>query len=64
MERDEIRGPSPTELALLVERIIQDPSPRLRYTAGATAQRVAAVLKRLLPASIFERGLMMTYGLR
>jgi len=64
MERDESRGPGPEALVPVVERILEARSPRLRYTAGALLQRAAALLKRLLPASLFERVLMTIYGIR
>jgi NAD(P)-dependent dehydrogenase (short-subunit alcohol dehydrogenase family) len=64
MEQEESRGPGPEALIPLVERIIEARAPRLRYTAGAPLQRAAAVLRRFLPASLFERVIMAAYGIR
>jgi NAD(P)-dependent dehydrogenase (short-subunit alcohol dehydrogenase family) len=64
MERDERNGPDPAGVAALVARVLATPSPRLRYTAGRPLQRAAAVLKRLVPAGVFEWLLTRTYGLR
>jgi NAD(P)-dependent dehydrogenase (short-subunit alcohol dehydrogenase family) len=64
MERDERHGPDPAGVAALVARVLATPSPRLRYTAGRPLQRAAALLKRLLPAALFERLLTRTYKLR
>ena len=64
MERDESRGPGPETLAPVVERILTARSPRLRYTAGAPQQRAAALLRRLLPAALFERVITTVYGIR
>ena len=63
MEKEEMSGPNPERLAFLLERIINHPSPRLRYTVGFIPQRVAAFLKRIVPASFFEWAVMKTYKL-
>lgn len=64
MEADETHGPPPDEVGRLVTRIISTPSPRLRYTVGPISERIAVLLKRLLPAGLFEWGLMKYYRLR
>jgi len=64
VERDEEHGAEPEGVAVLVGAILDSRSPRLRYTAGPWLQRAAPVLKRLLPASLLERAVMRTYGLR
>ncbi len=61
IEKEEQNGPSPDKLAVLVEKVITHPAPRLRYTAGGMLQRFAAVFKRIAPASLFERAIMITY---
>lgn len=63
MEKDERQGPSPEKIAHLVERIINHPAPRLRYTAGTMSQRGGALLKRVLPSRLFEWLMMATYKL-
>jgi NAD(P)-dependent dehydrogenase (short-subunit alcohol dehydrogenase family) len=64
VEHDERNGASPELVARLVERILRTRSPRVRYTAGAAFQRLAAGLKRILPSRLSEWGLMKYYRLR
>lgn len=62
-EKDEAGAPTPESLARLVERILADPNPRLRYSAGMLGQRVVIPLKRWLPQSLFEWTLIRVLGL-
>lgn len=52
--KDEAAAPTPEPIAQLVERILRDPSPRLRYSVGMLGQRVVIPAKRLLPQRVFE----------
>jgi NAD(P)-dependent dehydrogenase (short-subunit alcohol dehydrogenase family) len=52
--KDEAKAPSPERIAAVVERVLNDPSPRLRYSVGMPGQRVVLPLKRLLPYPWFE----------
>jgi len=61
VERDERGGSSPEAIARLVERILVARSPRLRYTVGALFQRVAVVLRNVLPSKLFGWGLRRYY---
>jgi len=63
MEADESHGPSPEKVAILVERIIDSSSPRLRYAVGSPPQKVAIRMKRLLPSRLFEFLMMKYYKL-
>jgi NAD(P)-dependent dehydrogenase (short-subunit alcohol dehydrogenase family) len=63
MEASEAEGGTPQEVARLLERIIKDPSPRLRYTVGPFFQRAAAELRKAVPARLFEWGLAKYYRL-
>jgi NAD(P)-dependent dehydrogenase (short-subunit alcohol dehydrogenase family) len=63
MEADETHGPTPEKVGYLVERIITTPSPKLRHTVGPVSEKVAVMLKRLLPAGWFEWGLIKYYRL-
>lgn len=63
MEKAERTGPLPAIVAPLLERIITDSSPRLRYRVGPALERFAVVLKGLLPSRLFESILMLSYGL-
>jgi NAD(P)-dependent dehydrogenase (short-subunit alcohol dehydrogenase family) len=55
MATDEQAGPSPERVAQLVYDVIQMRDPRLRYTAGPSAQRCAVWLKRFAPNALVER---------
>jgi NAD(P)-dependent dehydrogenase (short-subunit alcohol dehydrogenase family) len=58
---DEQNGPEPEAVARLVLRIVGNPRPRLRYTAGPIPQRAAIWLKRLMPYSLVEKVLDFYY---
>src|SRR5215470_19603053 len=53
-EKDEAGAPTPEPVAQLVEQILRDPAPRLRYTIGMISQRIVVPLKRFLPQRVFE----------
>ncbi len=60
-ESDEEKGSSPEKIARLLYRILQNSSPKVRYSTGEALQRVAAILKGILPSKLFEWGLMKYY---
>ena len=62
VEKDERGGASPDAIAHLVARILAKRSPRVRYTVGPVAQKLAAALKRILPSKWFEWALSKYYG--
>jgi NAD(P)-dependent dehydrogenase (short-subunit alcohol dehydrogenase family) len=64
MEKEEQAGNSPIAIARLVERIMSDPSPTLRYPVGPLGETLAIVLKGILPFKVFERILMQHYQLQ
>jgi NAD(P)-dependent dehydrogenase (short-subunit alcohol dehydrogenase family) len=53
--QDEAKAPSPDAVAALVERVLRDPRPAMRYTVGMWDQRMVLPLKRWLPYGWFER---------
>ena len=53
-EKDESGAPTPEPVAQLIERILRDPAPRLRYSVGMLGQRIVIPLKRVLPQRLFE----------
>ena len=61
MERDEQGAEPPEAIARELERIIADPSPRLRHPVGKALQRAAPTLRQLLPSGLYERLMMQTY---
>ena len=54
MEHDEMHGFAPEKVARVLERIIRNPSPRLRYAVASPPQKLALVLKKVLPSRLFE----------
>jgi short-subunit dehydrogenase len=63
MESEEHGGKSPIAIARLVERMLNDPAPTLRYPVGPLTEKLAIVLKEILPFKFFERMLMKHYRL-
>ncbi|MDO9264413.1 MAG: SDR family oxidoreductase [Desulfosalsimonadaceae bacterium] len=63
MANDEQNGQPPEKLAVLVEKIIRHPKPKVRYSIGRMDQRFSLIAKRLLPAGLFEQMLMNYYKL-
>jgi NAD(P)-dependent dehydrogenase (short-subunit alcohol dehydrogenase family) len=51
---DEDTGSYPMKLAKVVYKITKKNNPNLRYTVGKFDQRLSAILKRILPARVFE----------
>ena len=64
VEKDERGGASPDSIARLVARILTKRSPRVRYTVGPAAQKLAAALKKVLPSKWFEWALSKYYGVK
>ena len=54
IEHSELNGPSPDKIAGLIEHIINQPNPRLRYTAGLLSQRMGALIRRITPGRFME----------
>lgn len=63
MEKDESNGPAPVKIAELIGRIMDNPSPRLRYTTGKLSQILPVKLRNFLPHKLSEYLLMKYYGL-
>jgi short-subunit dehydrogenase len=63
MEHDEMRGFAPDKVARVLERIIRNPSPRLRYAVASFPQKLGVVLKKVLPSRFFEFLIMKYYKL-
>lgn len=61
-EDSEQAGASPEKIARRLERIINHPSPRLRYRVGSVVEIVAVMLKRILPGRLFEWLFTIFYG--
>jgi NAD(P)-dependent dehydrogenase (short-subunit alcohol dehydrogenase family) len=52
--RDETTAPTPESIARLLERILNDPRPKLRYPIGMASQTMVGPLRRFLPQRAFE----------
>ncbi len=63
MEKDERNGYPSERLAKLIARIITTESPKLRYSTGPYLERLAIILKKILPSSWFEWIIMKSYQL-
>lgn len=63
MENDERNGQDPIWVAHLLDSILRDPSPELRYRVGPLSQRLAVTLKNIVPAWLFEWGIAKYYKL-
>jgi short-subunit dehydrogenase len=64
MEKDEKNGPDPAGVAKLIGRIVNMPTPRLRYTVGPAPERLMVWLKRLKPYWVIEAIMKNYYGSR
>jgi NAD(P)-dependent dehydrogenase (short-subunit alcohol dehydrogenase family) len=53
-EKEERNGPLPDSIAWLVERILRNNNPRVRYSVGMLSQRIVVPCKRFLPQRVFE----------
>jgi NAD(P)-dependent dehydrogenase (short-subunit alcohol dehydrogenase family) len=63
MREEEKNGKEPDDVARLAERIINDRSPRLRYTIGPMGERIGPALKCILPHKLYEYLFMKHYKL-
>lgn len=61
MENDERNGADPQEVAELLARIIEKPSPGIRYPVGGLLERVGVAARRVLPSSVLEKIIRATY---
>jgi len=62
-QENEKNGSSPETIAILLEKIINDPSPRLRYVGGSALDKTTLILKKLIPPKLFEYLVMKTYNI-
>ena len=62
IETDERNGAPPEAIARTVARIVTVSRPRVRYVVGPFHQKLAVLVKRLIPSGLFERIIMLVYG--
>jgi NAD(P)-dependent dehydrogenase (short-subunit alcohol dehydrogenase family) len=61
MEHDETHGATPEAVGRLVYRIITTRSPGVRYAVGPVSEKLALVLRRLLPSRLLAWGIAKYY---
>lgn len=64
VEADERNGIPPETVAHTVMRIVATPRPKVRYAVGLFHQKLAILVKRLIPSGLFERIIMMVYSVK
>ena len=64
IEADECNGAAPEAIARTVMRIVATPRPKVRYIVGQFHQKLAVLVKRLVPSGLFERIIMMVYHVK
>lgn len=64
MDSHVAEGSAPIVMAKHVHRIILKSNPRLHYKVGSFIDRLSIIMKRVLPDRLFEKLLMMNYGMR
>lgn len=52
-QRDETHGSSPEKVGKLLLKLLRKKNPKLRYQVGPSYEKVAVLLKRILPEKIF-----------
>ena len=63
IEQDEARGQNPVRLAGKLARIIESHNPKYRYIVASPDQKLAVLLRKLLPAKLFAKILGSHYGI-
>jgi NAD(P)-dependent dehydrogenase (short-subunit alcohol dehydrogenase family) len=62
MERDELNGAPPGDVAAVVARVLDARRPPRRVSVGKAGERVGLLAKRLLPFRVFEAGAKGSLG--
>jgi NAD(P)-dependent dehydrogenase (short-subunit alcohol dehydrogenase family) len=62
MERDEVNGAPPGDVAAVVARVLDARRPPRRVSVGKAGERVGLLAKRLLPFRLFEAGAKSSLG--
>jgi len=62
MERDEIKGADPADVARVVEKILKSTNPPRRVSVGKFDERMGIMGKRLLPFRLFEKAAKSSLG--
>ena len=62
MERDEVNGADPRDVAKLVETVLSQSKPPRRVSVGKFDERVGVMAKRLMPFRLFEASARKSLG--
>ncbi len=62
MERDEVNGVPPDDVATAVRRILDARRPPRRVSVGRAGERVGILARRILPFRVFEAGAKASLG--
>jgi NAD(P)-dependent dehydrogenase (short-subunit alcohol dehydrogenase family) len=62
MERDEVNGADPMDVAKLVAKVLDDKNPPRRASVGKFDERMGIMGKRLLPFRVFEKAAKSSLG--
>jgi len=62
MERDEMKGANPADVAKVVEKILKNTNPPRRVSVGKFDERMGIMGKRLLPFRVFEKAAKSSLG--
>jgi hypothetical protein len=62
MERAEVSGAPPDDVAVAVRRVLNARRPPRRVSAGKASERVAILAKRIMPYRMFEAGAKSSLG--
>ena len=64
IEKDESNGGAPEVLAKKIEKIVEYKKPRQKYVIASLDNKLAVVLKNILPGSWFRKILEDHYGIK
>jgi hypothetical protein len=64
MERDELNGADPADVAALIAAQLTAKRPRRRISAGKSGERIGLVAKRVLPHRWFEAAAKGSLGVQ
>jgi len=62
VESEELAGVDPAPVAKVVSRAVHASAPDLRYTVGPAMQRLAPLIRGVLPFSVYETLMRKHYG--
>jgi NAD(P)-dependent dehydrogenase (short-subunit alcohol dehydrogenase family) len=62
MERNELNGADPVNVARVVEKVLKSKNPPRRVSVGRFDERIGIMARRLLPYRIFERAAKSSLG--